>query len=60
MIRTRNVPKFPSSVYHLTANPCTSRTVSALPLDPATVENRMKIGVFFPDEPKKDAPVMFE
>ena len=37
--------QFPSSVYILTANPRTSRTVSALPLLPCTVEKRTNTGV---------------
>lgn len=44
--------------YNLVAKPWTSRAVSALPRDPATVENRTKVGVFLPLEPKNDAAVM--
>src|ERR1700730_15336177 len=37
--------QFPSGVYILTANPRTSRAVSAEPREPATVEKRTKTGV---------------
>lgn len=46
------------AAHNLTAYPCTSLAVSALPLDPATVEKRMKIGVSLPSSDKKEAPVM--
>ena len=39
------ISQLPSSVYNLKAKPRTSRTVSALPRDPRTVENRRKTGV---------------
>lgn len=44
--------------YNLVANPWTSRTVSALPREPATVENRMKMGVSLPSPPRNEAAVM--
>lgn len=44
--------------YNLVANPCTSRAVSALPRDPATVENRTNTGVSFPALFKNEAAVM--
>lgn len=44
--------------YNRVANPCTSLTVSALPLDPATVEKRTNVGVFFPFSPRNEAAVM--
>lgn len=40
------------------ANPWTSRTVSALPRDPATVEKRTKVGVDLPLELRNEAAVM--
>lgn len=40
--------RLPSSVYNLNANPRASRTLSAEPLSPATVENRANKGVFLP------------
>ncbi|PYI24293.1 hypothetical protein BO99DRAFT_90707 [Aspergillus violaceofuscus CBS 115571] len=39
------ISQLPSAVYIFTANPRTSRTVSALPLLPCTVENRTNTGV---------------
>jgi hypothetical protein len=44
--------------YNLVAKPWTSLAVSALPLDPATVENLTKVGVCLPAAPKNDAAVM--
>jgi hypothetical protein len=44
--------------HNLVAKPCTSLTVSALPLDPATVENRTNVGVFLFSALRKDAAVM--
>jgi len=44
--------------YSLTAKPWTSRAVSALPREPATVEKRTNVGVFLSLAPKKDAAVM--
>lgn len=46
------------STHNLVAKPWTSRAVSALPLDPATVEKRTKVGVFLPLEPRNEAAVM--
>jgi hypothetical protein len=43
-----NQSRLPSSVYSLNANPLESRTLSALPFSPATVEKREKSGVFLP------------
>jgi len=40
--------RFPSSVYNLKAKPRESRTLSAEPFSPATVEKRTKRGVFLP------------
>lgn len=49
--RTHLLPtksRFPCSVYHLVANPRTSRAVSAAPRDPKTVEKRTNFGVCLP------------
>lgn len=43
--------------HNLVAKPCTSLAVSALPLDPATVENRTNVDVCLPASPKKEAAV---
>jgi hypothetical protein len=49
--------KFPSSVQNLRAKPRGSRTVSAKPCSPATVEKRANIGVRLPISDKKLARV---
>lgn len=49
---------FDKLAYNLVAKPWTSLTVSELPLDPATVEKRIKIGVCFPSFARKEAPVI--
>lgn len=46
-----------SWTYNLTANPWTSRAVSPLPREPATVEKRTKTGVVFPSSERKEAAV---
>lgn len=43
--------------YNRVAKPWTSRAVSALPLDPATVEKRTNVGVVFPLELRNEAAV---
>lgn len=43
--------------YNRVAKPWTSRAVSALPLDPATVEKRTKTGVSLPAVFRNDAAV---
>jgi hypothetical protein len=44
--------------YSLVAKPRMSLTLSALPLEPATVENRTKTSVCFPAALRKEAAVM--
>lgn len=44
--------------YKRVANPWISRTVSALPRDPRTVEKRTSMGVFLSLAPRNDAAVM--
>lgn len=46
-----------NGTYNRVAKPWTSRAVSALPLDPATVEKRTYIGVSLPSSPRKEAAV---
>lgn len=65
--RTKNTGKslktkswLPSWVKSFIAHPRTSRTVSADPFSPPTVEIRKSPGVFFPTPVKKSASVMSE
>lgn len=44
--------------HNLVAKPWTSRTVSALPRDPATVEKRTNVEVCLPSSDRKLAAVM--
>lgn len=55
-----NQSRLPSSVYNLKAAPLVSRTVSAEPFSPATVENRTKSRVVCPTPRRNLASVYLE
>jgi hypothetical protein len=57
-IRRVNAAEWKTEAHSLVANPWTSRAVSALPRDPATVEKRTNTGVCLPFFPKNEAAVM--
>lgn len=58
LVSSRQLSRENWHTHNLVAKPWTSRAVSALPLDPATVENLTNTGVSFPASPRNDAAVM--